>query len=595
MKPLNTFQEVPKFTDQQIKKQVQKQIEFLAMVHPALMDFESYNLGAVEIRPLKRMKHLKFIQSYVAWHLEPKDVESLEAFNGLTNGKEFCVYFSGFAFDYDRTTFDDKGKVRKKGRINNDNALYTTILPMDFDNMTYNDFTIEKQRLMDLGIETVDIFTGHGFQSFILLSHRVTDTDIYKKFTTLMISKGFRVDEALVDAARLLRMPFTFNNKTFTKGYTYAPEIIPTTDINYTDKRYHVTDVFRKINSLPDIIPMSEPLTDIDIQSINVMPITETIKKTENKKAKEQKQIEIKTAKEVRLSEGKSLYPMLNYERLPEPIQKMLMGTQDGMRNDVMLFIIPFLRNSLGLPLASIKQVMITWGGLCKPAINESTIIAEVDRLYGYDLKGKYGKYTQNMAKAYGYLVFEEYKRDHKITIPNVFFDDVKVMSDGAFRIYLALKLAEKRDGVETFTLHAMLEAASVSRSTLLKNIKDLVTLGYLCKKRQNRRMGEEYVYYINPHFNRTKGYTALENATVSMMLKTLTDGEMKLYAYLCFMIGASQTSCWASQKYLAKAIGKSGQSVISRMTDELNNKDFIRKETVEKDGWMHSSYTLIY
>ena len=37
-------------------------------------------------------------------------------------------------------------------------------------------------KLIALDIETIDIFTGHGFQSIILLEHKVYDKNILSDF-----------------------------------------------------------------------------------------------------------------------------------------------------------------------------------------------------------------------------------------------------------------------------------------------------------------------------------------------------------------------------------------------------------------------------
>lgn len=593
------FNELPVFTANQLLKQGQKQIKFLKLMHPALDDLDQFNQGAMEIRPLKRLQDVKYIRSYNTWRLEDKDIDSLNKFLNLLNGQAYCVYFSGFAFDYHATTFDKKGKERQKGRINNDNALYTTILPMDFDNITYDDFLIEKQKLMELGIETVDIFTGHGFQSFILLSQKVLDKDIYKKFTKLMSSKGFKVDEALVDAARVLRMPFTFNCKTFDSNSKHFnivdPEIIPTTVINYTDARYRVVDVFNKINSLEDVIVPTNPLTTMDIDTINTAPLLVSDEKSIKKIEKIKKDIEILSVKTVQLEDGKRHYTMIHFDSLPDPIQKMLLGSQEGIRNDVMLFLIPFLKNTLGCSIDKIVEIMTIWGRLCKPSLSAATIKSEVERLYAYDLKGKHGRYTDKLAKAYGYLQFDVYNRDNKVLIPNAIFEDFDVINDGAIKIYLAIKLNDKKEGNRNYTINELIEITGVARSTFLKNIKDLISMGYICKKRANRRIKDKYEYYINPYFSLTKGFTMLETATLRLMLMSLTDGEMKLYAYLCYMIGATNSNCWASQIYLAKAIGKKGQSSLSKMTDKLADKKFIVKTTTNKNGFLHTTYTLFY
>lgn len=592
MKKINKFDKVPMFTEKQLDKQLEKQIRFLRTIYPFLNDENNWNEGCIEIRPIKRDKNVKqYVKSYNTWHLKEKDIEALREFLQIVNGKGFCLYFSTFAFDFHKEVLKKNSKLFEKGKINNQNALFTTILPMDFDNISFQEFQEQKQKLMDLGIETLDIFSGHGFQSFILLDRKVYDRDILKKFTKVMLSKGFKIDEALVDPARVVRQPYTFNCKAMDKKSKYydavCPEILPTTDINWTERRYHIADIFKKINSLPDVIPQEHPITEFEIKAIKTASMTKNEKKKEENKIKEVKKIKIESLKTV--------YSMLDFEKLEEPIQKMLQGSQSGLRNKVMLFIIPFLRNSLGLSIQTIKQIMTIWGKRCSPSLDKDFVTAEVDRLYKYGLKAKFGAYTEELRKAYGYLEFTKFTRQNKITIPNSIFDDFDVIKDGAVRIYLSLKLAEAIDGVKEFTKKDIQMAADIVERTVERNIKDLVNMGYICKRRTNRRIGEEYIYYINPYFSTTAGFTMLENAVVRMMLKELTDGEMKLYSYLCRMIGDSQTDCWASQKYLAKQIGKAGQNAISMMTDSLNEKKFITKKTEKKDGIMHSIYNLNY
>lgn len=590
------FNAVPKFNDKQLDKQLYKQITFLKAIYPFLED-DYWNEGVIELRPIKRDEYLKeYIRSFNTWHLQQKDVEALRKFLGLINGKGLCLYFSGFAFDRNKQVLKKDGNPYQTGKINNENALFTTILPMDFDKCSEDEFLKQKQKLLDLGIETIDIFSGHGFQSFILLNHKVLDKNIYKKFTRLMLSKGFKIDDALVDPARQLRMPYSFNCKALDKSDKYYnplyPEILPTTDIAWTDKRYHVVDVFEKINSLPDVIVPIDPLTEIDIKSVVTAPLMPSVEKTEKKKKKK----EIEEVKAVKIQSLKTIYSsLINVDRLPEAIQKILAGSKDGHRNMVMLFLIPFLRNTLGLNLQTIKQIMVLWGERCTPKLDPDYVVGETERLYSYGLRGKHGKYTAELRQAYGYLEFEEYKRDNKIIIPNAIFEDFDVICDGAIRIYLSMKLAEKIEGIQEFTRKDIQRYAGISERTLDRNIKDLLSMGCVSKRRsKNRRMGEEHIFYLSPYFSTKYGFTTLENSLVRLMLKMLTNGEMKLYSYLCRMIGSGGSSCWASQKHISKKVAKTQQGV-SLITDKLMEKGFIKKDTEEKDGVKHSTYNLMY
>lgn len=581
--------EIPKFNEKQIEKQAEKQIKFLKTIYPFLEDEENWNEGAIELRPLQRSKDVKYLKSFNAWHLQDKDIDALKKFLSLINGKGYCLYFSGFTLDYQKEVLKADGKKYQKGKINNENSLFTCILSADFDGISAEEFKESKQRLLDIGIETIDVFTGHGFQSHILLNHQVLDKDIFKKFTELLTSKGFKVDPAIVDSARILRMPYSFNCKALDKNSKYYdakfPEILPTTDTSWTEKRYHVLEIFQKLQSLPDVIPETHAMTEIEIKAILTKPLIVAEKKKE--------ELEIKEVGRIKLQSLKDVYTMIDYERLPEAIQKMLAGTQHGIRNQVILFIIPFLRNTLGLNIQTIKQVMSRWAELSGKDVQ--FVLSEVDRIYALGFKGKYGKYTAELAQAYGYLEFNEFKRDNKIVIPNSLFKEFDAIADGSVRIYLAMKLEEKINGVKEFTKKDIQRIADISERTVERNVKDLVAMGYVSKRRTNRRREEEYIYYLNPYFSSVEGFTMLENAVAKMILNDLTDGEMKLYSYLCFMVGKESKDCWASQKKLSKKVGKSGQNAISMMTDSLNQKGFITKKTFKRDGIMHSIYNLNY
>lgn len=577
MKKTKVLDSVPMFTEQQLEKQMEKQVEFLKAIYPFLED--KFRDGAVELRPIKRESNCKYVRSFKTWHLEEKDVEELKKFLGKINGQGFCLYYSIYAFDYEKD---------RKGRINNENALFTSILPIDFDNVTDEEFIVEKQKLINIGIETIDVFTGHGFQCIMLLDSKYYDTKLLKRFTNTLISKGFKCDPVIQESARVMRMPYSFNCKALDSKSKYYnaenPEILPTTVINWTDKKYSVEDIFKKLDSMPTVleIEVEDKNTQLKVEPLVREKMEHKIKKVEEKGT-------------IKIENVQSLYKeFLNIERLEEPIKKMLKGSKDGFRNQVLLFIVPYLRNTLGLNIQTVKAILEVWSRLCIPVLDTDFIYAEVDRLWAYGLKAKHGKYTTKLKEEYGYLELKKYKRDNKITIPNTIFEDFDVICDGAVQIYLSLKLAEKIDGIKEFTSVQCQTYAKISESTFRRNIKDLLRMGYVCKKTCYRKTGEKYIYYINKYFSAIKGFTTIENALIKCMLLDLTSGEMKLYIYLCYMIGANHKECWAGQKYLAKKIDKK-QNSIAEMTSKLAIKNYIKKVTTEENGVKHCTYNLNY
>lgn len=582
---------VPEFTEEQLRKQVKKQVKFLKTLYPFLEEDEWHD-GGIELRPIKRSSELKYIRSFNAWRLNENDINELFDFiNKGINGRPFCLYYSSYTFD------SSIGVAKKqKDKINNENALFTTILAMDFDNIDYPKFKRYKDILLNLGIETIDIYSGHGVQSIVLLDKKIYDASILKRWTNLLLRKGFPIDSALVDPARVLRMPYSFNCKEFDKNNKYYKEnaaAIATTDIAWTEKRYNVVDVFRKIQTLEDVIPvLEEDIKDGNTLDIKQEPLSVKAKVEE----KEDKKKQILEVKNMKIEEVKKAYFMLpNVDKLPESLIKMLYKTPGGIRNSTMLFLIPFLKNSLGLTIERIKEVMTVWGHKCLPSYDASFIRKEVDRLLDYNYKGKYGLYTEEMCKVFGYFEFTTFTRENKVKIPNSIFEDMNVISDGAFKIYLTLILDKSNNGQKNYNQEDICRLAKIDRATFYRNIKDLTSMGYITKVKSiiAKRKGEEYIYYLNPYTSAREGFTLIEKATVKLMLIELTDGEIKLYSYLCKMLN-SENKIFAGQKYLAEKIGKS-QNRVSEITDYLHQKDYLNKTTDKIQNVLHCTYNLNY
>lgn len=393
---IKIYDKPKKFNDKQLNYVVQRQITFLEKIFSFLKDNDKYNDGAIEIRVLPRDEE-KYINSRCFWHTNSdEDVEYIKRINKEINGKYYCLYYSCYAFDYSLNV-----NKKQKGRINNENALFTVILPMDFDNMTEEEFLMGKQKFKDLGIETIDIFTGHGFQSLIMLNEKVYDTTIIKKWTNLLLQKGIKVDSALVDAARVLRMPFSFNCKEFdlkkTEKYI-KPKCIAAYIFNDTDKRYNIVDVFNKIRGLDDVIASDKEADTVNIQQ---QFITEKCKPI-SKKLKTKK---IEVSEYATKEQIEKLYPMFKNKNLQDPLLKIFYATPEGLRNKTMLFLIPFLKNSMGFSINKIKEIMVIWGSRCMPALGKEEINKEVTRLYkNYNYNN--GKYDAEMVKTFGYICF---------------------------------------------------------------------------------------------------------------------------------------------------------------------------------------------
>lgn len=584
---------IRRFNKDQIVSIEKSQQEFLRIIHPFLNN-DKYNQECIELRPIVRdYSGTKYIRSLNLWRFDEEGINQHIDFLSKVNGQAICTYYSAFTFDYNKETFKENKEPYNKGMINNQNALYTTILPMDFDGISKDEHDNQLSILGNLGIETVSIFTGHGFQNLILLDSKCYELDIFKKFTYLLLSKGFLVDESIIDPARVLRLPHSFNCKEFDTKSTYFnndPMAIPVKRLETTKVRYELKDIFKRISSLPTINRSYEKKYNEIAKSkiVNVNNDNSTI---------------VSNTKVVGYTSIQEQYNMINFTDLPEGIKNMLMETPINYRNSVMMFLIPFFRNTLGLPLDRIIDTMKVWGNRCKPRLEESFIEEEVKRLYTYNNKAAAGKYTPELAQRFGYINFKEYSLfeiDNKVMIPNEFIEKYNVMDDGAIKIYLMMKLFEKIEGIKEWNIEDILRVSKISRETFFRNCKDLLSFGFIDKRKAVKKEGEKYLYYINKYYNKSLGFTLFNTATLRMMVydteDSLNNAEIKAYTYICKMINNNPTgTCWASQQTLGEYIGKD-QSSLTRITTGLCKKKYILKDKHKGlDGYEHCLYTLVY
>ncbi|MGZ9583819.1 hypothetical protein [Paenibacillus marinisediminis] len=557
------------WSDNEIKSRAKKIMDFLQLTHPFLESGSSQRV-CMELRPLYRPEK-KFIRSTSMWQVK-RSLRQLEEFLAMINGEPFDAYFSVFCLDYDKSTYTEEGKSYTRGYINNQNARFTQIIPMDFDGITMEEYQQQVNRLATLGIEVISVFSGHGYQSHIMLDKPCSNKSLLKDMTGLLRQKGFPVDLAISDAARVMRLPYTNNCKAFdphNKYHTTDPQAVPTDLITTTDKRYSLDFIMNALQSLPDN---------------SIQAVEGKLKK--HRKLKEKIETPKKQTNSVvnqyKFTNAESDYQeIIKWDALPIHIQRMLSQTKNGFRNSVLMYLIPYLRNSLKLDLNQIKTVMAKWALRCVPALDEVFVQAEVERIYAYGAKGLWGSYTEDMEKEFGHpMAADRFFRQNKILVQNRFFESYSELSDTAVKIYLAMKIEERTRDKDYWTVDEICAAANISKNSVQRNLLDLIQNKFVDKKRSDRKTGKKYQYYLNQYPCQYKGFTLFERGTLKDMLSSLTGGELKLYTYIESMIGASPNrECTASQAYLAERIGKK-QCSISQMTDSLHEKRYIKKRT---------------
>lgn len=168
------------------------------------------------------------------------------------------------------------------------------------------------------------------------------------------------------------------------------------------------------------------------------------------------------------------------------------------------------------------------------------------------------------------------------ILIPNQFFSYYHSLSGGAVKLYFSIKLQEQLTRNEKLEIDDIVEFTSISKPAFYRVIKNLIQFDLIRKHAGSRRTQEKAIYRINKNLKLNNGYTSFEIETINNMInnteKKLTDGEIKLYSYLCYLTGG-KGEIKKSQAEIGRLIGRE-RNTISELTDILHEKGYIIKET---------------
>ncbi|MBQ8039189.1 MAG: hypothetical protein IJ274_04870, partial [Lachnospiraceae bacterium] len=292
------------FPEEDLEFQLETILSFLSLLHPYLED-PSYRDTCVEIRPvLREGKDFSLSKSLILWNLDESSILRLKEFLIRHNGVPACLFYSVYSFDNQRKVLTKKGY--KKGTIHSDNAVFTCEIALDFDHISEKDQSRYNQILQEAGIFPLWVFSGHGYQAHILLDEKLYETSALETFVRLFRSKGFPVDEACTDPARLMRLPFTYNCKAFTEAQHPEREQPIVCEIEqYSDYRHSISELEYKIAGLPTVYPVEEE-------------VYRDIKKKDKEKSSTSDQAQPESAvDDIELK--KIEYPYIHDYSIPEP------------------------------------------------------------------------------------------------------------------------------------------------------------------------------------------------------------------------------------------------------------------------------------
>lgn len=588
---------------EEAKERAINMLKFLKLVHPG-------NVGkgfkkAIEIKFLLRGDgdSYSFYKPTLLFELDSeKALEVLTNAIHETSCFSHCCYYSLYTFDnlkeirvpitdsYGRKTYEHKA-VKK---ITEGNTYETWVLPIDIDGISKEEYEEYRGYLLSLGIETIGEKTGNGYQMLILLDKPFKMKKLYRDFTSKLHQLIPAIDTSVDVPTQVFRMPFTRNCKEYSSQFIYYkphdPQAKEVAIMDWTEKRYSKKDIFAILDAEIDKKFHKDAPVDSETADFEVSE-EETINDT----------VEVLSSRKKAITADKTyqdLYEHLSFEELPLNIQNMLKGTTEGFRNKCTMYLTPFFNKVLGLTQEQALETLEVFNNLCTPPKPFSAVKSDYYRFSEDYANYKKGKYDPEMAKEFGK---EEWDTLIRADFDKILFDNEVIkrfneIHHSAIPLYLAMKLMEVESDFEkvSFTKEEIASAACVSEKTVQRYIKELTNLSIVVNVKGNPKQGIKKGYKINEYGQYINGFTKLSKLLVKDMLKELEPSEMVIYTHMMFKVGAmNSTLMLTSQSKMALDVNLS-QNRISEITDELKEKNYIRKKTfMSKQNRRKSIYTL--
>lgn len=577
----------------------QKMIEFLSLTHPQNVG-EGFK-NPIEIKFLLRGEgSTTSLGSHFSLYRLDSESELEHLAKKIEENSKFshCMYVSLFTYNKDKEVkvpiTDKNGKStfehKKLHKIVRENAVETSVLPMDLDKITYEEYQYNREYFKKLGIDTTGIYTGYGYQMYILLKKPIKTKKVFEEFTTRLMKLGIPVDPSITDPSRVFRMPYSRNCKSYSSDFVYYSPYnaagIETTVVDWSVQRYDHKDIFKILD---------EEYQRLNRSEVVETPNNEVSEVTTNKVLVETKRAEKLNSNDI--SKYEELYKHLVYSELPLNIQKMLRGTVEGYRNLCVLYLTQYINKVLGLTQEQAVETLQTFNNLCSPSMPDDKLKSDyyrVSEVYAHYNKGMYGP---KMVEMFGP---EELDTLISADFDEILFDNevIKQFNDiphTAIKIYLTMKLMEIDLETKEFTKEEIVTAANISMSTLERNIKELTKRSIVVNaKNVSKKLGGKKRLKINIYGAFINGFTKLSRPLVKDMLRELHPTELALYVYFMSKAkGMDKTMVFTSQKKIAEDTGLTQQNV-SLVTENLKEKHYIRKKTImSNQNRKKTTYTL--
>ena len=482
-----------------------------------------------------------------------KFIDTLDA-----SGRAYCLYYSVY-------TFNPEGKQT----ITKDNAQSTQMLCADFDHITEKEFTPILEKLKVNGLEpNYSIFSGHGFQIIYKLDKPSTDKELLAEFTDAMKANGYPVDEKIKDCARVMRLPYTVNNKD------------PKNPVNT-----YIYSTHEGVYSLKELK-----------SKLGMKKQKETAKKEEPTAKQTPAETQNFTAYDDAFLQR--TYTHIITDKLPAPIKAALMGFRNGYTDKQIRSIVLFLRDYEGTGLDAIINTVQTLASI--DTYNYTgDVIPDIERkakalFYHFEYKFNYDD-----LKEFGSMSGKVIDRSELKLQNSPLKEDI---SNKAFYIYLRLIIIKQYKHKIAFTAEEIAEECNITVRRVRVRLEELVKSGLLDKSRAHKTTGGKYVYTVSKFgIDKAQGYTRININVLSDFIKAVDDKIINetVLKFLLYMKRIAQgiEGIEVSQEGIAKQLNIK-QEAVSKLwakVEELNATRMYPYITREKTWFDKDKYSYYY
>ena len=476
-----------------------------------------------------------------------KFVDTLDA-----SGRAYCLYYSVYTFNP-----EDKKTITK------DNAQSTQMLCADFDHITEKEFTPILEKLKRNGLEpNYSIFSGHGFQIIYKLDKPSTDKELLAEFTDAMKANGYPVDEKIKDCARVMRMPFTVNNKdpeNPVKTYVYSTH----------EGAYSLKDIQNKLG----------------------------MKKQQETAQQAPKCGKAETQDFTAYDDAflQRTYECIDAEELQAPIKAVLMGLRNGYTDKQIRGIVLYLRDYEGVELDAIISTVQTLASI-NTYNYTGDVIPDIPRKVKALFFNREYKFNWDDLKEFGNMDGKVVDRSNLKLNNSTLKEEI---SNKAFYVYLRLLIEQKYQNKITFTITEVSQACNISERNIRTRLEELAKSGLIDKKRALKKEGGKYVYIISKFgLDMTKGFTKININVLAILLKAVDDKIINetVIKFLLYMKRITQRKndkdgIYVSQTEIGKALNikQNAVAMLWEKVEKLNEANkciYIKREPkwVDKD-----------